>query len=115
MSLLSEAMEDCCYIDKRTQADGYGGVETVWVVGADFTAAFVLDSSTEAKIAAQAGVTGLYRIITSRTINLQFHDVVRRKRDGKIFRVTSDGDDKRTPRSAGLDMRSVDAEEWRLV
>ena len=42
MSLLTEAMEPCCYIDKTTQNDGYGGVETVWVDGAVFDAAFVL-------------------------------------------------------------------------
>ena len=38
--------------------------------------------------------------------------MVRRASDGKIFRVTSDGDDKRTPRSAALNMRNVSAEEW---
>jgi hypothetical protein len=37
-----------------------------------------------------------------------------RKRDGKIFRVTSDGDDKATPKSTVLDMRQVTAEEWSL-
>jgi hypothetical protein len=38
--------------------------------------------------------------------------VFRRESDGKIFRVTSDGDDKKTPPSAGLDMRQVTAEEF---
>jgi hypothetical protein len=57
-------------------------------------------------------VTGLYTIITEKNINLQYHDVVKRLRDEKIFRVTSDGDDKRTPASAGLNMRNVSAEEW---
>lgn len=112
MSLLSEAMTECCFLDKTTQADGYGGIERVWKEGADINAAFTLDSSIEAKIAAKQGVTGLYTIITEKNINLQFHDVLKRKSDGKIFRVTSDGDDKRTPKSAALNMRSVSAEEW---
>jgi hypothetical protein len=37
-----------------------------------------------------------------------------RNSDGKIFRITSDGDDNHTPKSATLDMRQVSAEEWSL-
>jgi hypothetical protein len=113
MSLLTEAMEKCCFLDKtRQKADGYGGVETVWKQGADFNAAFTLNTSIEARAAEKQGVTGLYTIITEKSITLEYHDVVRRTSDGKIFRVTSDGDDKRTPRSAALNMRNVSAEEW---
>ena len=115
MSLLSEAMEECCFIDKTTQNDGYGGVETVWALGADFNAAIVLDSSIEARIAEQQGVKGRYTVTTTKSLNLQYHDVFKRVSDGKIFRVTSDGDDKHTPASAGLDMRQVSAEEFKLT
>ena len=114
MSLLSEAMENCVMLDKRTQSDGYGGYISVYVDGAEFKAAIVLDNSTQARVAAVQGVTNLYTITTGREINLQFHDVFRRERDGKIFRITSDGDDKRTPSSATLNMRQVSGEEWQL-
>jgi hypothetical protein len=115
MSLLSEAMESCCFLDKTTQPDGYGGIERVWKEGAGFNAAFTLNSSMEARIAEKQGVTGLYTIITEKVIDLQYHDVVKRLRDNKVFRVTSDGDDKRTPASAALNMRNVSAEEWNPV
>lgn len=115
MSLLSEAMVSCHFIDKTTAPDGYGGVETVWKEGADFKAAIVLDSSMQARIAEKHGVTGLYTITTEKNINLQFHDVFRRDEDQKVFRVTSDGDDNHTPKSAGLNMRQVSAEEWVLT
>lgn len=114
MSLLSEAMENCIMLDKRTSSDGYGGYITSWVEGAGFQAAAVLDSSMEARIAEKQGVTALYTITTAKSINLQYHDVFKRLRDGKIFRVTSDGDDKHTPNSASLNMRQVSAEEWEL-
>lgn len=114
MSLLSSAMESCIILDKVTKADGYGGYVTTWVDGAEFKAAIVLDTSIEAKIAEQQGVTGLYTITTSRALNLQFHDVFRRVSDNKVFRVTSDGDDKKTPASTALDMRQVSAEEFVL-
>lgn len=115
MSLLSDAMEKCVIINRLRVNDGYGGYKTEWVDGAEFQAAITLDSSTQAKLAEASGVTALYTIITGREINLQYHDVLRRESDGKIFRITSDGDDKKTPRSAGLNMRDVSAEEWRLT
>lgn len=114
MSLLAEAFESCVMIDKTTQPDGYGGIEAAWTDGAQFECAIVLDTSMQARIAEAQGVKGLYTITTRKGINLQYHDVLRRVRDGKIFRVTSDGDDKRTPASAGLNMRQVSAEEWEL-
>lgn len=114
MSLLNEAMEACTILNKQTQADGYGGYVTTWADGASFQAAIVLDTSMQARLAEKSGVTALYTITTRKALNLQYHDVFRRDADGKIFRVTSDGDDKKTPTSAGLDMRQVSAEEWTL-
>ena len=114
MSLLLNAMENCTIIDKQTESDGMGGVVTQWVDGAEFKAAIVLDASIQAKIAEAQGVKGVYTVTTVKSINLQFHDVFRRERDGKIFRVTSDGDDKHTPATASLNMRQVSAEEYTL-
>lgn len=114
MSLLDEAMEDCTMLDKKSVSDGLSGTKTEYVEGATFKCATTLNSSTQAIIAMQQGVTSLYTATTRKNVNLQFHDVFRRDRDGKIFRVTSDGDDNKTPNSAMLDMRVVTCEEWRL-
>ena len=114
MSLLTEAMEECIMMDKRTTSDGYGGFITEWVDGATIKAAIVFDSSMQARIADVQGVKALYTITTQKNINLQYHDVLRRLSDGKIFRISSDGDDKRTPSSAALNMRVVSAEEWSI-
>lgn len=114
MSLLSAAYETCQYINRAVVPDGEGGNMTVWTDGALFEAAIRLDSSMEARIGEVQGVTALYTVITERSINLQYHEVIRRLSDGKIFRITSDGDDKKTPESATLNMRSVSAEEWSL-
>lgn len=112
MSLLSEAMEKCIMLDKTTESDGRGGFNTAWVDGAEFDAAIVFDSSMQARAAEAAGVKALYTITTAKNVNLQYHDVFRRNSDNKIFRVTSDGDDKKTPNSATLNMRQVTAEEF---
>ena len=107
-------MEDCVLLNKQTVNDGYGGYITTYTEGAEFSAAIRFDSSIEARAAEKAGVTSLYTVVTSKNMILQFHDVFRRVSDGKIFRVTSDGDDKATPDSASLNMREVTAEEWSL-
>lgn len=115
MSLLEEAMELCVMLDKRTVPDGMGGFKYDWVDGATFKAAVTLHDSMQDRVAEKQGVTALYDVHTRKAINLQFHDVFRRESDKKIFRVTSDGDDSKTPRSAALDDRKVGAEEWALT
>lgn len=110
MSLLSESMENCIYIDKTTVSDGYGGVKPSWKEGAEFKAAIVFDTSMEARRAAKEGVKNLYTIVTSKGVTLMYGEIIRRESDKKIFRITSDGTDKKTPASASLDMRVVTAE-----
>lgn len=114
MSLLDDAFETFEIIDKTTTEDGYGGIITSYVAGAKFQAVAVFNNSTEARVAAVQGAYDRYRITTRKAVTLQYHDIVRRLSDGKIFRVTTDGDDVKTPPSAALNMRQVDAEEWEL-
>lgn len=115
MSLLSEAMEKCILLNKSSVPDGYGGRRDIWQESDfDFNAAIVFDTSLEARRAEKEGVTSLYTVTTEKSIKLEYHDVFKRISDNKIFRVTSDGDDKYTPVSATLNMRQVTAEEWNL-
>lgn len=115
MSLLNEAMTSCHMMDRRTVSDGRGGTVQSWVLGAQFDAAVVLDSSMEARVGEAQGVTAVYTVTTNKGVNLQYHDVFVRDEDNKYFRVKSDGDDKKTPASASLNMRQVTAEEWVLA
>lgn len=112
-NLFLDALEPCVMLHKTTKDDPYGGDELInWEVGSSFDAAFDFDVSMEARRGEAQGVTSLYRVTTRRSKTLEYHEVFRRVRDGKIFRVTSDGDDKYTPKSATLDMRQVTAEEY---
>ena len=101
-------------LHKTSQNDGYGGETTSWVDGATFQAAITFDSSMQARVAQSQGVKSMYTVTTKKNKVLEYHEVFRRESDGKIFRVTSDGDDKATPNSATLDMRQVTAEEWEI-
>ena len=115
MSLLSQAMEDVVMLEKTRVPDGEGGFTTGWVDGVPFKAAISFDSSMEARTAEKQGVTSLYTVTVPINCGLEYHDVFRRLRDGKVFRVTSDGDDKITPASASFQFAQVTAEEWTPV
>lgn len=114
MSLVDEFKTTCAFLEKKRVPDGEGGFITNWAEGAKFVAAIAKNTSIEAVVAEKQGVTSIYTVVTEKKINLEYHDVFRRLYDGKIFRVTSDGDDSHTPDSASLNMRQVTAEEWSL-
>lgn len=114
MSLLTDAMENCVMLDRISSSDGYGGPVYSYVEGAPIKASIVFNTSMEARIGAAQGVTNLYTVTTSRSVNLQYHDHIKRLSDGKCFEITSDGDDHKTPASTALDMRVVTAAEWRI-
>ena len=112
MSLLSQAMEDVVMLEKKRVPDGEGGFTTKWEDGVQFKAAINFDSSMEARTAEKAGVTSLYTVTVPLNCKLEYHDVFRRLRGGKVFRVTSDGDDKITPPSASFQFAQITAEEY---
>lgn len=112
MSLLDDAMTEVVFLEKRHEPDGEGGYINAWTEGSTFQAAITFDTSIEARTAQKQGVTSLYTVTTRKSVVLGYHDVFKRLSDGKIFRVTSDGDDKFTPASATINMRQVTAEEW---
>lgn len=114
MSLIDSFKTECILLEKSRVPDGEGGWTTTWIDGAKFEAAIVLDSSLEARVAEQEGVTGVYTVTVDPGTPLDFHDVFRRLSDGKIFRVTSDSDDSKTPSVATFQFIQVNAEEWSL-
>ena len=114
MSLLDNAMTPCVILDRTTISDGSGGYISTWTDGAEFDAAITYDTSIQARIGEVQGVKSLYTVTTRKNMNLQARDVFKRLEDNKIFRVTSDGDDNKTPAGARLNMRQVTAEEYVL-
>lgn len=112
MSLIENAMEKCVFMEKKRVPDGVGSYTVTWTEGASFNAAITFDQSMQARIAEKQGVTSRYTVTTEKDIPLEYHDVIKRLRDNKILRITSDGDDKQTPVSASFQYLQVTAEEW---
>lgn len=114
MSLIDAMMEKCVIVDKVSVSDGEGGFTTEWHDGATINAAIVHNSSMEAQIAEKQGVTSTYTVTTSRAIQLEYHTVLRRVADGKLFRTTSNPWDIKSPEVSTLDIAQVTAERWEL-
>ncbi len=114
MSLLNQAMTDVVLMDKRREPDGEGGFITDWIESVIFQAAITFDTSMESRIAGKQGVSSRYTVTTNKSAKLDYHDIIKRLSDGKIFRITSDGDDKQTPKSASFQFLQVTAEEYVL-
>lgn len=115
MRLIDSMMEEFEIINKVRTSDGEAGFTTQWVPGAKIQAAVVLDSTMEATIGQAQGVTSVYKVTTRKDVALEYHEVIKRVRDGKIFRITSDANDMVSPEVSSLDMAQVKAEKWSLT
>ena len=114
MNLLDCYKVSCVFMVPNKTPDGSGGYITTWTEGNTCDAAIVRDSTTEARKAEAAGTVSVYTVTVSRDVHLPFHSAIKRLNDGKIFRITSDNAEKKTPICTGLDMAKSTAEEWRL-
>lgn len=94
--------------------DGEGGQIKIWTEGEPFDGYARFDDSEERTVGSASAVSSKYTLTVPVTVNLTYHDIVRRVSDGKYFRVTSDGDDVITPPVATFSFLEVKAEEWKL-
>lgn len=115
-SPLLSAVNETFYIMEKTRvSDNAGGSINTWKEGLEFEAALSLDNSPQVRIGEMEGLTEVYTVIYPQSIELDFHDVIKRKSDSKIFRITSDGNDMKTPSISAMALRSVSAEKWELT
>lgn len=113
MSLIDEFMSECCFMEETKQADGAGGFDSVWREGATFKAAIVLDSTMEARIAEHQGVTSVYSVVAPRSVPLNYDTKIKRLKDGRYFRITSESQE--APASSSINVVKASAERWELT
>ncbi|MBQ6686279.1 MAG: head-tail adaptor protein [Firmicutes bacterium] len=115
MNLIEKFKVPCVRLIPTQNDDGEGGQMTMWMAEtSEFGAAIAKNHSGEARKAEKEGATTQYTITTDKRTILKYGDVIRRVSDGKIFRITSNGDDVQTPECASFSFAQVNAEEWRL-
>ena len=115
MSLIDSMKTPCVFMERTRTPDGEGGYITAWTEGAKLEAAITFNSSIQARVAEKSGVTSLYTVTVDKKVGLEYHDVIKRLSDGKVFRITSDGDDIQTPDRAMFQFSQVTAEEYTLT
>lgn len=113
--LVYDSFEPFIFMVKTMVPDGEGGSSTEYVEGAEFLAGVSNPNSSMSKIADALTERRNVQITTRRNISLSVLDVIKRKRDGKTYRILPGGeDDNQTPPISSLDLRSHQAEEWTI-
>lgn len=101
-------------IDKTTKPDGMGGVDTVYIEGAEVQVALQQDTAPEIKVANAVTERQSYTVVTPKSIIFRHGDIIKRDRDEKYFRITSDADDLVTPPSSAMNIRQCTAVEYEM-
>ena len=110
--LFEKFYTDLVMIDKKTVSDGLGGFETSFVEGASFKGSVVTKATTEQRQAESQIGQATYTVTVPSNVKLEYNNLFKRVEDGKIFRVTSDSSDVRTPNVATFSFNQVTAEEY---
>lgn len=113
-TITSTIAEDFAFMIKTIVDDGLGSITKAWVQSTVFTANVSKVTTNEQETAEARDGVAVYRVTTPKSLVLDYHDVIKRLSDGKLFRITSDGTDMATPDVSTLDMRIVTAEEWEI-
>lgn len=114
MSLLDEFARPCVLLEKSHITDGESGYITIWKDGVEFINHQALDTSMEARIAEQQGLTSVYSALVDKAVPIEYGDVFRDTETGDTYRVTSDPKEKKAPRSASMQLKFFTAEEYPL-
>lgn len=108
--MITDFFEEFILQDWISEPDPAGGFKWVNKDGVHFYAGIATDSSREARIAYQQGMKVMYTIVFQDILPLEHSDLVKRVSNGKLYRITSDPDDMKTPMVAEVQYMQVSAE-----
>ena len=110
LMLLDDFGKTCVFMEKKRTPDGEGGYYVTWTEGAEFTAYQSLDTSMEARTAEKQGVTSVYSVLVDKSVPVEYGDYFKEKESGTVYRVTSNPDEKKAPKSASFELKLFTAE-----
>lgn len=111
-NLIESMMEKCVFMNHIRVDDEYGGYLDTWTEGASFDAAIIKNTTTEAQIAEKNGIEEIFTVVTNKSVVLDFNDVIKRKSDGSVFKITSRAKDSEAPKASSVPIVKVSAERW---
>lgn len=112
--MMRDNMREFCVMERHMQPDGEGGSVTRWVDGMAFFAAVAHDTTIMAQTAEAQDTASTYTLLIAKTMQLSFPDVVKERKTGETYQITTDSADLKTPVTSPLGMRSVKARKWVL-
>ena len=107
---LEDFFEDLCLQDYESVSDGMGGLTKRYFDKTAFRGGCSAVSTREADVAYSSGTKTVYRLTIPLGVALTQGDVVRRARDGRLYRITSNASDRVTPDKATIQYAYVTAE-----
>ena len=107
---LEDYFESFIMANRNKRADGMGGEEWTWMEGSEFQAGISTNNTSEAQIAYQAGSRTIFRIVTRKDVILEQKNMIKRVKDGRLYRITSNAWDMETPDAAEVQFWQVNAE-----
>ena len=110
MTLLNDFAHFCVVMEKSSLPDGAGGSITDWVEGKAFTAYYGLADSSETRKAEKESVSSVYTVLVDKAVRIKYGDFFKDTATGLTYRVTSNPDEKRSPRSASFSLKQFTAE-----
>lgn len=116
--LLQKNMEPFCMLVSASTDDRQGGFRNEWTESEAFDACAVQrrDNDDHTSAAQKPDAKRVYDVLTPKAAPLlPYHSIIKRLRDGRLFRITGDSADLQTPKGSRLDLRLYPAEEWRLT
>lgn len=116
--LLQQNTEKFCIMCSTRTDDRLSGFSNVWADGEQFDACAVQrrDNDDRTTAAQKPDAKRVYDVLTPKAAPfLPYHSIIKRLRDGRLFRITGDSADLQTPKGSRLDLRLYPAEEWRLT
>lgn len=113
-SLLDDYAVPCVLMEKKRVPDGAGGYTTTWSKGLPFSNYQWNNTSTEALIAEQQTGKSLHSALVQRDFPIERGDAFMDTSTGLTYRVTSDPDDNKAPKSSTFDLKYFTVERWSL-
>lgn len=110
MSLIDAFNQPFKFMELTREPNGIGGFEETYKEGAQFKAALVMDTTTQARIAEKQGVTSLYTLTVPLDVPLKYGDIFKSVETGDTYRITSRSGEKKTPSVASFQFQNFSAE-----
>lgn len=107
---IEKYFEDFIMLDWKSSEMPGGGISWEWEDGASFKAGFVVLSSAEMVIAEAGGMKSQFRLTSKKLLVLERNDIIRRVKDGKLYRITTNQQDAETPDVALVQFATCRAE-----